>query len=416
MRIPSPRFHIKPTSFLLILGAGLWAGCAPVIAQAPFPARPDTVQPGDLLGGFDGRVVDAQSGKPIAGAIVQASWGFEMGRGLIAPAGGAVVTVATDNDGRYRLDRLADLPAARARVAAVTVVIYERGYVAYRSDRLFDNTLGGARPRTDFAQHNNLAKLDRWTSALSHVKHVRFVGGSGTLKRALGSEVVEASLELTAGPPRTSVEPAAATKVTAPLDAGVLLSIDELRAVTGYRGEITVDKLGDLPTTASYDSRHFKATGKPETFDAALRVWKLGPAAADARYAKLLAEVPHAAAKDEVGDRSLRGFDGRIVAVAAEDHAHGVVIELTCGLDQCRDADQAAALLRRVLARADRLRPGAAPAIEATPETSPEAKSKSESESAPDEKKPEEKTPEEKPAQSEPEENQFQLKPPELKR
>ncbi|MGZ3441390.1 MAG: carboxypeptidase-like regulatory domain-containing protein [Polyangia bacterium] len=401
MRIPSPRFHIKPTPLLLILAAGLWAGCAPAIAEAPFPARADTVVPGDLLGPFDGRVVDAASGKPVAGAIVQASWAFELGRGLVAPAGGFVTTVATDNDGRYVVERLADLPTARSRVAAVTLIVYQRGYVAYRSDRMFDDALGGARARTDFAQHNNLAKLERWTGAMSHVKHVRFVGGSGPLKRALGSEVVEASLELTSGPSKPTAESAVAEPVGAPpLDAAVLLSVDELRAVTGYAGAITVEKLSDLPTTPSYDSRHFKATGRPETFDAALRVWKLSATAAEARYGKLLADVPHAEMKDEMGDRSLRGFDGRIVAVAAVDRAHGVVIELTCGLDQCRDADQAAALLKRVLARADRLgKPSAPAAVEAQP-------------SEPEEKKPEEKKPEEPP----PEENPFKLKQPELKR
>jgi len=402
MRIPRPTIHFKPTRLLFIFGAlGLWAGCAPAIAQAPFPARPDTVMPGDLLGAFDGQVVDAQSGKPIAGAIVQASWAFETGRGLVAPAGGSVTTVATDNDGRYVIDRLSDLPSARARVAAVTVVVYERGYVAYRSDRVFDNAVGGARARTDFSQHQNKVKLDRWSGTYSHVKHVRFVGGSGTLKRALGSEVVEASLELTSGGPQkgATTAPVAETPGAPTLDATPLLSVDELRAVTGYGGQLTVDKLADLPTTPSYDSRHFKAVGKPETFDAALRVWKLAPADAEKRYDKMLAEIPHAEKKDEVADRSLRGYDGRIVAIAALDRARGVVIELTCGLDQCRDADQAAALLRRVMARADRLGQATAAPLE--------------------EGKPKEEAPKPEPSKPEPppeEEKPFQLKQPELKR
>src|SRR4051812_12204370 len=221
MSIPSPRISIKPTALLLIL---VTAGCAPAIAQAPFAARPDTVVPGDLLGAFDGQVLDGASGKPIAGAIVQAAWGFETGRGLVAPAGGSVTTVATDNDGRYVVDRLSDLPSARARVATVTLVVYERGYVAYRSDRVFDNGAGGARARTDFAQHNNVVKLERWSGALSHVKHLRFVGGSGALKRALGSEVVEASLELTSGPSMGTATPAVVEPTSAPaLDATPLL-------------------------------------------------------------------------------------------------------------------------------------------------------------------------------------------------
>jgi hypothetical protein len=348
-------------------------------------------------------VLDASSGKPVAGAIVQASWAFEMGRGLTAPAGGAVTTVASDNDGRYVIERLDETPSARTRIVKVTLVIYQRGYVAYRSDRVFDNAVGGAHARTDFAQHNNEVKLERWTSALSHVKHLRFVGGSGPLKRAMGNEVVEASLELSAGPQKENEAAATATETTPPLDASVLLSVDELRAVTNYAGDFATERLGDLPTTPSYDSRHFKAVGKNETFDAALRVWKLSPEGADARYAKLLAEVPHAEKKDEIGDQSLRGFDGRIVAVAALDHAHGVVIELTCGLDQCRDADQAVGILKRVMARADRLgKPTPSPLPSPTDETAPS-----------EPKKPEEPA---KPEQPPPEENPFQLKPPELKR
>ena len=142
-------------------------------------------------------------------------------------------------------------------------------------------------------------------------------------------------------------------------------------------------------------------------------MWKLSPDAADARFAKLLAEVPHAERKDELADHSLRGYDGRIIAVAAVDHAHGVVIELTCGLDQCRDADQAAALLRRVMARADRLgQPIAAPVEEEKPKEDKPAETKP-AETKPAETKPAESKPtEEPPAEDKP----FQLKQPELKR
>jgi hypothetical protein len=400
MKVSRPSHQIKLTaavavSRVFLVSAGLLlggAGCAPVVAQAPFAYRGDTVEPGDLLGPFDGRVVDTLSGKPIGGAIVQVSWAFETGRGLVAPAGGVVSTVATDNDGQYVIERLASVPGTRSRVTGVTLTVYQRGYVAYRSDRVFD----GTRARSDFCQHLNVAKLERWNPALSHVQHVRFVGGAGTLKRALGSELVEASLELTAGPSTTRTPTTSTT--AALLDIGGLLSADELKAVTGFGGKFAIERLADLPTTPNYDSRHFRAVDKLETFDAALRVWKLSPAAAQARYEQLLKDIPHAESRDEVGDRSLRGFDGRIAAVAALDLAHGVLVELTCGLDQCRDADQAAALLRRVLGRADRLGGPVAP--------SPEEKSATEK-------------PSEQPSQPEPapqEDNQFKLRPPELKR
>jgi hypothetical protein len=417
MKLSSHPFQIKPTALLLIL-IPLVCGCAPVVAEASFAARSDTVEPGDLLGPFSGQVLDVISSKPIPDAIVQGSWSFELGRGLTAPAGAQVATVVTDKEGLYRIERLREVPSAQARVVSFTLIIYKRGYVAYRSDRVFEPD----RARTDFYQTRNVVRLERMTPSVSRVKHVRFVGGAGELKRALGSEIVEASLELTAGPPRPRVQTASAGP---PLDISVLISVDELRAVTGFNGAFAIEKLGDYPTSESYDSRHFRAVNRSQTYDAAIRVWKLPPTAADARYLKLMSEIPHAEEKDEMGDRSLRGYDdivegdkkGRIVAVAAEDRARGVVIELTCGLDQCRDADQAAALLRRVLARDDRL--GSEPAAGKPVEGAPPESALPESKSPPEEKPPASKEPSEQPApesKPEPDDQQFKLKPPELKR
>ncbi|HEY7957118.1 MAG TPA: carboxypeptidase-like regulatory domain-containing protein [Polyangia bacterium] len=373
------------------LGAGLVA-CAPQVAEAPFPRRPDTVEPGDLLGPFDGQVVDAATGKPIPDATVYAAWGYSVGRDLSAPAGGASESVQTDSDGRYHLPRLSDVPSGRFRIARVAIVIYKSGFIAWRSDRRFEDLS----VRHDFSQTENLAKLDRFAPGLSHARHVRFVGGSGALKRALAGEVVEASLELSAGPAGQAAE------AGPPLDASVLLSIDELKAVTGYAGTFTLERLTDLPSTATYGSHHFRAVGKPESFDAAIRVWKLKTEdQADRRYDSLLREVPNAESLDQVsghpGDRALRGHDGKILAAATEDRGRHLVLELTCGVDLCRDLDQAEALLRRILARADRLdHPEAARPASGT-EPSPEKPTE------------ETKTP---PA----EDNQFQLTPPELKR
>src|SRR6185437_1386800 len=121
-----------------------------------------------------------------------------------------------------------------------------------------------------------------------------------------------------------------------------------------------------------------------------------------ARFAKLLTEVPHAERRDEMGSGSLRGFDGRIVAVAALDHARGVVIEFTCGLDQCRDADQAAAILKRMLARAARLgQPAPPPSVEEEKPTETPTPEPAKTEPTPEPPKPEEPF----------DDNQFKLKP-----
>ena len=104
-------------------------------------------------------------------------------------------------------------------------------------------------------------------------------------KKALDREYVEAGLELSE-PPQISEKPGP------PLDASVLISEAELKAATGYEGKFTVEKLADLPQSHTYDSRHFRAVDKPESFDAALRAWKLPTAAAaEARYAAIRRET-----------------------------------------------------------------------------------------------------------------------------
>lgn len=364
--------------------------CAPTLLEAPFPARADTVEPGNLLGPFDGQVLDAASGKPLSGAVVYGTWRFETGEGLTAPGGSASLSTETDADGRYRLPRLQRLPGGRARIVGFTLIIYKRGYVGYRSDRRFED-LG---VRRDFAQRLNEVKLEPAGPSLSHVRHLRFLGGGGALRRALAGEVMLAALELGSG--LGGGQPAD----TGPLlEADVLLSADELKAMTGYGGEFTLDKLADLPQTSTYDSRHFRAVGKPESYDAAIRVWKLPTAqAAEARYAAVLKEVPNAEVRDELGDRSLRGYDGKILAAATLDREHHVVLQLTCGVDQCRDLDQVVALLKQVLARVDRI--GRA----AGEEPAPEAHEQEDEAPAREEEPPPE------------EDRPFQLRPPGLRR
>jgi hypothetical protein len=107
--------------------------------------------------------------------------------------------------------------------------------------------------------------------------------------------------------------------------------------VTGYAGPFEIAKLTDLPSTEFYDSRHFKATGKPETYDVALRVWLLGTTAAEAQYRKLLGELPGAAVAYELGDASLRAKTPQVGGVAFLLRERGAVVSVTCGVNQCPD-------------------------------------------------------------------------------
>ncbi len=332
--------------FLALL-AGL-PGCGPLIDQAPFAVRPDSIRPADLLGPYDGVVVDSDSDRPVAGATVQASWAFEHGIGFHAPAGSREVVVETGADGRYTIPRLDDLPeGASTRIRRFTLVVYHRGHVAWRNDRVFPGQLR----RRDFSQRGNRVRLDRWQPALRHVDHLVFLGGGSKLRLAAAWELQPAAMEMEGeqvGPGHAVGEATSAPTPFTPLDIGKLLTDDEIRGVTGYVGKFEDGKLTDLPTTEFYDSRHFKALGKPESFDVGVRVWRLGTAAAEVQYGKLMNTLPGAKPTDEIGDASFRAKSGEIGGLVFLVRERGVVISMTCGNAQCTEPAQLAKMAKLV--------------------------------------------------------------------
>jgi hypothetical protein len=344
-----------------------------MIEAAPFPVRPDSVRPADLLGPYDGIVVDADSDRAIAGATVAASWAFERGIGLRAPAGAKEFVTETGADGRYLVPKLEDLPdGASMRVRRFTLIVYHRGHVAWRSDRLFP----GREARRDFSQRGSRVRLERWQPALRHAEHVMFIGGGARVRTVAAWELQAASLELEgqatpaapAGAGEAAAPAVATTKV--PLDISKLLSDDEIRGVTGYVGKFEDGKLTDLPTTEFYDSRHFKAAGKSENYDVGVRVWRLGTAAAEVQFRKLMSTLPGAKATDEVGDASFRAKSGTIGGLVYLVRERGVVVSMTCGSAQCTEPGQLVKLAKLVESKLPELPPEAAPAEPAVPPAS----------------------------------------------
>jgi hypothetical protein len=335
-----------PLTLLWVLSA-----CAPATMPAPFYGNRGSVERGSLLGPFDGRVVDAASHKPIEGALVYLSWGYVVGEGLRAPAGGRTAMSETDRDGHYWLPAHPTSSTGRALIEKVTLIVYKRGYIAYRSDRRFEDE----QPRRDFVQRDNEVVLERFPQRGSHVEHIRFIGGGGVLREVLAPERIQASLELSRGEPL--VEPVEKNSaVDGLLDAGDLLSEEELKATTGYEGSFELLRLGDLERSSTYDSRHFRAVERPESYDAAIRAWKLPTSeAAEAEFERLLDRIPGRESVAHLGTATVRGHEGKIFAAATWDRDRHVVLQLTCGSDQCRDMAQVEGLLRRLLARADRL-------------------------------------------------------------
>ena len=316
---------------------------APACAQteirtAPFRVRPDAADAGSIKGPFNGRVVDVTTHAPIAGALVYGAWTLERGTGLLEPAGSREFVGSTDAGGNYHVPVLGAVPAG-ARVTEFTLLVYKRGYVAYRSDRRF-NDLG---MRMDFAQQDNQVLLERWHNELSHARHLRFVGGGTAVLALTQWELADASAELEGK--RSSGEDLRPGRGEGPYVVAAQLLIDtDIKARTKYDGQFETGPLSDEPDTATYSSQHFKALGRPETFDIAIRVWRLDPAKAQERYDELLGQLPGIVEKDEIASRSFQATENEIRGVGFLDGTRGVVVLITCGTSQCSSVEDAVSL------------------------------------------------------------------------
>jgi hypothetical protein len=301
-----------------------------------------------MLGPYEGRVIDADSGRPIEGALVVCSWGFHRGVGNQAPEAVRTSETRTDPDGHYRIAQLRDLPGGLStRLARFSLIVYHRGYVAYRNDRIFHPRWR----RRDFAQRNNVVRLARWSPELSHARHLLFVGGTPSLREASSWERKAAAAELAGGAPRRPLvgelrvpgaRPGPAGGEPVPDQASRLLSSDEVRGITGFNGAFEIGRLAQADD--AIDSLHLKAKDRPERYDVALRLWRLSDAKLRAKYEALLAALPGSQQEDVVGDRSFAVIQGEIMGLGMLKEDAGALVLITCGKGQCTDPQ----MLRRI--------------------------------------------------------------------
>jgi hypothetical protein len=338
LRPPVPVARKLAHTLIFVAAFALGACAESGMRTAPFRVRPDAADAGSLKGPFTGRVVDATTHAPIAGALVYAAWTLERGTGLPEPAGSREFVGSTDAGGNYKVPTVPSVPTG-SRVTDFTLLVYKRGYIAYRSDRRFSD-LGA---RMDFAQTDNQVLLERWRNELSHARHLRFVG-AGTAVAALTQwELADASAELEGK--RPSSEDLRPGRGEGPyVVAAQLLTEADIKARTRYDGTFETGPLSDEPDTATYSSQHFKALGRPETFDVAIRVWRLDPGKAQERYDELLTQLPGIKETDEIASRSFIAAEPDIRGVGFLDGPRGVVVLLTCGVNQCASQEDATAL------------------------------------------------------------------------
>ena len=322
------------------------------VRTAPFRVRPDAPDAGSLAGPFNGRVVDSTTHAPVAGALVYGAWTLERGSGLTEPAGAREFVGSTDAAGYYRVPTVGSVPRG-VRVTEFTLLVYKRGYVAYRSDRRF-NDLG---PRMDFAQRENQVLLERWRTDLSHARHLRFVGGGTAVAALTAWELADASAELDGRRAQVTEDLRPGRGEGQYVVAAQLLSETDIKARTKYDGGFETGPLSDEPDTSTYSSQHFKALGRPETWDVAIRLWRLEPGKAQERYDELLTQLPGVSEKDDIGSRSFLANEGDIRGVGFLDAPRGIVVLMTCGTSQCGSIDDVSALAKIVYGRIKSLLP-----------------------------------------------------------
>src|ERR1700690_335129 len=106
-------------------------------------------------GSMNGTVVDTETGQPIDGAVVYANWSITNGvPGLSYGQDYKTVEAVTDKDGRFTLSGVLN-PFVKPPI----IVVYKKGYVAWRNDYIFP----GYQRRESFQWKNGAVfKLDHF--------------------------------------------------------------------------------------------------------------------------------------------------------------------------------------------------------------------------------------------------------------
>jgi len=223
--------------------------------------------------------------RPVAAATVVGSWAFERGIGLTGPAGFREFALETNADGRYLIrDPVMYQPAARCVCVGLpsSCIGVGTSHIGAISSSVPVNsgTISASVPTRCGLRSGSR----RW----KHRRHLAFLGGGAAIAKVAGWEAQPASLEQEGRAlPQSATEAKTETIAALPssaLDVSPLLSAEEVRGVTGFAGDFEVGRLADRVRSDVYDSRHFKAKGKSEAFDVAVRVWAVGTAAAEAQF------------------------------------------------------------------------------------------------------------------------------------
>ena len=116
--------------------------------------------------GITGTVVDAETGRPIEGAVVLVEWTKAKGLGLTYTESYKVAEVISDKDGKFTLPG-----CYNPFVNEPNMTIYKKEYVAWSSRWIYP----GMKNRTDFKWGDNIFKLEHFKSDYSYIDHTSYL-------------------------------------------------------------------------------------------------------------------------------------------------------------------------------------------------------------------------------------------------
>jgi len=119
--------------------------------------------------GMTGTVIDAESGKPIEGAVVLVEWTYTSGKwiGLRSTSSYKVVETVTDKEGKFKVSGVLN-----PFVDPPDVTIYKRGYVAWNNKFIFPDYA----KRTDFRwEKGYVFRMEKFREKYSYNDHTSFI-------------------------------------------------------------------------------------------------------------------------------------------------------------------------------------------------------------------------------------------------
>ena len=115
-----------------------------------------------------GTVVDAETGKPIEGAVVLVEWTMIKGvPGMTHTESYKVIEIVTDKFGKYTIPRVIN-----PLVHSPDITIYKKGYVAWNNKLIFPDY----KKRTEFNLADNIFhKMEKFKTEYDYSNHQAFI-------------------------------------------------------------------------------------------------------------------------------------------------------------------------------------------------------------------------------------------------